>query len=549
MSGRTRVTKFVTLFVMLAVYALHLNASYHSGDRATEVSTKARAGIVVLNDTSSFSKSIEDYCQMLHLPALAVGVALGDSLIFFKGMGIASSLTKEVITGDHIFPIASVTKTFTAVALKQMEGEGKLRLDDPVSKYRNQYFTTNRWNEQTTLAHLVSGTSESRPQGTQFVYNGSKFNIVFNAFCAINKTNVPDDMTRPFTEEIQKRILTPLKMEHTLLRFSEGEHGHLKKWIVQTSHLNEADGKFTSVDVDPAKMQSGPGFGMMSSVNDLVKYSAALNRSELLTTLQYRQLTSPFYPGSPYGEGWFTTSFEGTDMQWAYGYGDNDAALLLRIPSKDLTLIMLSPCALPSAGTRLGYGNPFNAMLVCSFFRNFIQRGPDDSRLPIEEKFAKATTLSFMPASLHPDTLEAGNILQALIKEFPSDKIWQTPTAFELVSASGNPRILEFGESMANQFLKSEKSHPAKAWYAGVIYQKNGKPEKAADCFEWLANGDQFCEQIYKFNAMMELAKWYRNTNAQHAREIIQNLIRFKEYINADDMQYKEAKRMLAQLK
>lgn len=541
MSRRIRSTLFATLLLISALYTPHLSAVPYRIDQTI-------TSLLPLNDSSSFRNSIEAYCHLLQLPGLVVGVALGDSLIFFKGMGTANSSAKEPFTADHIFPIASVTKSFTAVALKQMEGEGKLSMIAPVSTYPNQYFTPARWNQQTTLGQLISHTSESDPPGSQFVYNGSKFNIAFNAFCAINKTKVPDDITRPFTEEIQKRILTPLKMKHTLLRFSENEHGYLRKWIAPIYSLNEADGKFMPVDVNLGNMQSGPGFGMMSSVHDLVKYSSALGQNKLLTALQYGQLTLPFYPGSPYGAGWFTTSFEGIELHWAYGYGSNDAALLLRVPSENLTLIILSPCSLPSAATRLGYGNPFNAMLVCSFFRNYVQKQPANSRLPIEEKFAKATTLSFLPVSLHSDTLEAANLLQALIKECPSDMIWQTPTAFELVSRSSNPPILQFGLKMADQYVSSGKLHPIKAWYAGVIYEKNGNSEKAAACFESLASGDQYCEQGYKFDAMMEVAKRSRKSNAPHAKQILQNLVRFKEYVNANDQQYKEAKEMLKQM-
>lgn len=494
----------------------------------------------LLKDTSAFSKSIEDYCRLLHLPALAVGVAEGDSLIYFKSVG--------AVGADDIFPIASLTKSFTAVALKQMEGEGKLSLQDPISKYPNQYFTPDRWTPQTTLGHLISHTSESNPPGSQFIYNGSKFNIVFNAFSTINKTRDSNDMTRPFTEEIQDRILTPLKMTHTLLRFSENEHGHLRKWLVPVYHLDETTGKFQSAGLNPVGMQSGPGFGMMSTVNDLVKYSSALSRHKLLTDQQYRQLTTAFYPGSAYGEGWFTTRFEGIDIHWAYGYGGNDAALLLRVPSKNLTLVMLAPCSLPSATTRLGYGNPFNAMLVCAFFRNFIPEKTKSPGFTVQEKFARLATLSFSPTCFHLDTVKTQELLLELMTGFPSDAIWQTPTAFELVSNSWNPAILDFGLKMADQYARSAKPHPAKAWYAGLIYQKKGRPEKAVSCYEWLAGGDQYNEQSYKFDAMMELAKWYKDTNTLYCRQILQRMIRFKEYININDRQYSTAKEMLAQL-
>jgi hypothetical protein len=131
---------------------------------------------------------------------------------------------------------------------------------------------------------------------------------------------------------------------------------------------------------------------------------------------------------------------------------------------------------------------------------------------------------------------------------YPSDPIWQTPTAFELVGRSSNPQILQFGLKMADLYARSEKLHPIKAWYAGLTYQKCGKSQKAEACFESLAKGDQYSEQGCKFDAMMELVKRYGNGKEQRSRQILQNLIRFKEYVSANDQQYKEAKEMLKQL-
>lgn len=63
-----------------------------------------------------------------------------------------------------------------------------------------------------------------------------------------------------------------------------------------------------------------------------------------------------------------------------------------------------------------------------------------------------------------------------------------------------------------------------------------------------LATGDQFSEQGCKFSAMMIIAKQYRSTDIQRARQMLQNLIRFKETMDAKDQEYNEAKEMLAQL-
>ena len=157
-----------------------------------------------------FKNDIENYAHSLKLPTLAVGVARGDSLIFFDGIGSASPGTQMTITSDHIFTVSSVTKSFTSVVLQQLEAEGKISLTDLIDKYPNKYFTRDRWTRETTLAHIISNTSESNPVGTNFVYNGSRYNIVFNVFSQINTPVDSESISRPFTKEVERRILTQL---------------------------------------------------------------------------------------------------------------------------------------------------------------------------------------------------------------------------------------------------------------------------------------------------------------------------------------------------
>src|SRR5690606_8013869 len=49
--------------------------------------------------------------------------------------GMADMEQQEPLTADHVFRIGSITKQFTAVAILQMAENGKLKLDDPITKY------------------------------------------------------------------------------------------------------------------------------------------------------------------------------------------------------------------------------------------------------------------------------------------------------------------------------------------------------------------------------------------------------------------------------
>jgi len=521
-------------------------------------------------NTAAFEKDLDKYASLLKLPTLAVGVAQGDNLIFFKGVGFADSLKKEPISKEHIFTIASITKSFTAAVLESLEAEGKLSLSDPVDKYPNKYFTKERWDNTTTLAHIISQTAESEPPGNCFVYNGSKYNVVFNAFSYLNKNDsVP--LTRPFTKEIEKRILEPLGMTHTLAMYREADHASLKPFVVPSYNFDKATGRYTVKRNDISKMESGPGYGMMSSVADLVKYSNALDKGQIISKERYKIITTPFYKGSPYGMGWFTTLFEGLEMHWAYGYGNNDAALVLKIPAKNLTLVLLSSCDMPSATLWLGYGNPLNSPVVTSFIRNFVlhQKGIDyfnsdiqstekniavatqrsRSRIFVEESYAYAQLLIDMPSALQPDTTLANNLLEYLVEKYPNDPVWGTPSAFELYVKTANQKILQFALGKVNDPNVMKTCHPFSIYLAGQVNEKMGKIDKAMELYRRLASGDSFREQGAKFGALLKLGKYYKESDAAFSKTCLEKLVRFKEYIGAKDDQYKEAKKMLEENK
>lgn len=520
---------------------------------------------------NSFKSDIDKLARSLKLPTLAVGVARGDSLIFFDGIGSASAETQVPITADHIFGVASVTKSFTSVVLQQLEAEGKLSLKDHIDKFPNRYFSKERWTVKTTLAHLVSQTSESRPEGSGFVYNGGKYNIIFNAFSAINPSVEGENITRPFTREIEHRILQPLSMSHTLVRYSEAEHSTLQKFVVTPYDFDYSNQTYKALKVDLSGLECGPGYGMLSSVNDLIKYSSALDKELLISTKRYQTITTSFYPGSPYGLGWFTTRFEGHDMYWAYGLGGNDAAIFLKIPSMNLTLIALSSCSLLNGSARLGFGNPLNSLLVCSFLRNFVlnqsaltptHKDPIDvvkevvertneakSRIYIEETFAKVATTTLNPLSNEADKEESAALLAALVKAFPADPVWRSTTAFELISSSTHREVLKFSATISNRFSRNTAVHPGSLFFAGAINEKLGRIKEAVRLFQLLAEGDAYNEQGYKFDAMMKLAKHYATSDLTLSKHYLERLIRFKGYIMSQDDQYKEAIEMLRKAK
>ena len=89
----------------------------------------------VLGAQRLFSAWLEGQILTRHLPGIAVGVVADQELIWATGFGFADTGTQVAMTPQTKFRMASHSKLFTATAIMQLREQGKLRLDDPVSKY------------------------------------------------------------------------------------------------------------------------------------------------------------------------------------------------------------------------------------------------------------------------------------------------------------------------------------------------------------------------------------------------------------------------------
>ena len=89
----------------------------------------------VLGAERLFSAWLEGQLAFRNLPGVVVGVVADQELVWTAGFGFADTQAKTPMTAATRFRMASHSKLFTATAIMQLREQGKLRLDDPVSKY------------------------------------------------------------------------------------------------------------------------------------------------------------------------------------------------------------------------------------------------------------------------------------------------------------------------------------------------------------------------------------------------------------------------------
>lgn len=89
----------------------------------------------------SIEKRIKTVLEENNVPSLSIGVINNGDVVFLKGFGVKSRKDSTEVMGNSIFQIASQSKMFTAIIVKNLIQEGKLNLDDSINTYFSDEIT------------------------------------------------------------------------------------------------------------------------------------------------------------------------------------------------------------------------------------------------------------------------------------------------------------------------------------------------------------------------------------------------------------------------
>ena len=185
-----------------------------------------------------FETLLESLREELKIPAYSAAIVKNQKVIWAKGFGYADIENKTPATEHTPYHLASLTKTFASTILMQLVQEGKVKLDDPVSKYG----ITLESPGVIKVRHLFSHTSEGNP-GEQYRYNG-------NRFAELDKV-VQGASGKSFGELLIANILDPLGMNETAPNVPR---------IVSTKSPNAATAAAAEAEVKAAVMDIVAGF-------------------------------------------------------------------------------------------------------------------------------------------------------------------------------------------------------------------------------------------------------------------------------------------------
>src|SRR6184192_3535553 len=110
-------------------------------------------------DIASIDAYISAQMQANHIPGVALGLVHNDQIVHLRGFGTADQ-SGRAVTPQTPFILASVSKSFTALAIMQLVEAGKVELDAPVQRYLPAFQVADPVaSAQITVRHLLQHTS------------------------------------------------------------------------------------------------------------------------------------------------------------------------------------------------------------------------------------------------------------------------------------------------------------------------------------------------------------------------------------------------------
>jgi CubicO group peptidase (beta-lactamase class C family) len=317
--------------------------------------------------TALIERAITEEMARQAVPGLAVAIAKDGRLLYAKGFGYADLENKVPFTPQTVSRIGSVSKTFTATAALQLVEQGKLNLDAEVQTYVPS-FPKKPW--PLTVRQLLCHQSGIRHyQGNEFLsatfYDtidaplavfqndplknepGTAYSYTTYGYTLLSKV-VEAASGERFVEYLQRHILEPLGLKQTGFDYSRRlilhrARGYTKR---QGGELENAP----SVDVS----NKWGGGGMLSTVEDLLRYGAAFDADQLLKpeTRELMFTAASTRDGKPtaYGLGWAIATEQGRRRIEHTGGSVGATAVLTKYPDQGVMIAVLVNCDHYSAG-------------------------------------------------------------------------------------------------------------------------------------------------------------------------------------------------------
>ncbi len=319
------------------------------------------AGVAVRQDGAAIDRLVAAEMARQKIPGLAVAVIRGGKPIVAKGYGSANVEHHVPVTRETIFQSGSVGKQFTAAAAMLLVEEGRLALNDPLTRFFPD--APEAWN-RITVRHLLTHTSglPDYTQGTidyrrdytedellKFAYGlrlefepGARWNYSNTGYVVLGIV-IHKASGQFYGDVLRDRVFAPLGMKTARL-ISEAD-------IVphRAAGYRLANNELKNQNWVAPRLNTTADGSLYLSLDDMIAWDAALRAGRLLKPESWNQVFAPVSLNSgkpyPYGFGWALPPLAGRRVQRHGGAWQGFKSAIARFIDDDLTIIVLANLA------------------------------------------------------------------------------------------------------------------------------------------------------------------------------------------------------------
>lgn len=359
----------------------------------------------VLEDFESYAHKIMDQYQ---IPGVSIGINKNGERFYYQGFGFRDKEKGLPVTPDTVFGIASITKSFTCVAIMQLQESGKLSVHDKVIKYLPEFRTPDKEKtQQMTIHHFMTNSSGLPPLPSLIYANkrsldrdpsskdhpglkakdpsqepidtyeelmdfiggldfellgppGIHFSYSNDAFALLGAV-IERVSGIPYEEYVKQHILQPAGMLNSTFDLSELTH-HDDITMLYSRKLEGNKEVYPAPIWWDAPAMRAAGY-LKSTVHDMLRYTeifrnnGVVGKTSILSEDSVRQMTYPYIeiePGKYYGYGLtITPDYYGHKLIEHGGNLKAIASLMSIIPELGITGVILTNLAGVPAGPML----------------------------------------------------------------------------------------------------------------------------------------------------------------------------------------------------
>ncbi len=303
-------------------------------------------------------------------PGVSVLVAQKDQIIYQNARGLADVELNVPLRSDHIFRIGSVSKQFTSAAILRLVEQGKLNLQDDITRFIPDYPTHGK---HITIEHLLTHTSgiksytgmqewdpvthrkdftpselvdffKNQPPdfdpGTEWKYNNSGY--VLLGFILEKVTG------KSYGDYIEEEFFKPLGMKNSRYDMTSAIIKNRAKGYGEQEDGNVVNAPYVSMT------QPYAAGSLLSTTADLLTWTRALHSLKVLNQNTFSKATQPYILPNGintfYGYGLVLGNLYGNPTVEHSGGIHGFVSNLVYLPQQEISIILLSNCDSKSLG-------------------------------------------------------------------------------------------------------------------------------------------------------------------------------------------------------